>query len=93
MIANGVVFAYGSGESNVQATPELGLGANTSAIRIKNSHPAVIYALDGDTGKELWNSGDAMKSFVHFGGLSVNNGRVYLGTFDSTLDSFGLPGR
>ena len=93
VIANGVVYAYGSGESNVQATPELGLGANTSAIRIKNSHPAVIYALDGDTGKELWNSGDAMKSFVHFGALSVNNGRVYLGTFDSTLYSFGLPGR
>ncbi len=93
VIANGVVYAYGSGESNVQATPELGLGANSSAIRIKNSHPAVIYALDGDTGKELWNSGDAMKSFVHFGGLSVNNGRVYLGTFDSTIYAFGLPGR
>lgn len=92
VIANGVVYAYGSGESNVQATPEIGLSANTSATRIKNSKHATIYALDGDTGKELWNSGDAIKSFVHFGGLSVNNGRVYLGGYDSTLYVFGLPG-
>lgn len=90
VIANGVVYAYGSGESNVQATPELGLGANTSAIRIKNSTHATLYAFDAETGKELWSSGDAIKSFVHFGALSISNGRIYLGAFDSTLYSFGL---
>jgi len=93
VIANGVVYAYGSGESNVQATPELGLGANTSAIRAKNSSHATIYALDGDTGKELWSSGDAIGSFVHFGALSIANGHIYLGAFDSTLYSFGLGGK
>jgi outer membrane protein assembly factor BamB len=93
VIANGVVYAYANGESSAQASPELGLGANQSTIRARNSTHAVLYALDADTGKELWNSGDAMKSFSHFSGLSIANGRVYLGTFDNVLYSFGLPGR
>jgi outer membrane protein assembly factor BamB len=92
VIANGVVYAYGNGESSVQATPELGLGANTSEIRARNSTHAVLYALDAETGKELWNSGDQIKSFAHFTGLSIANGRVYLGTYDSVLYSFGLEG-
>ena len=46
VVANGVVYAYGNGESSVQATPEMGLGANQSSIRIKNSTHAVFYALD-----------------------------------------------
>ena len=92
VIANGVVYAYGSGESNVQATPELGLGANSSAMRIKNSTHATIYALDAQNGKELWSSGNSIASFAHFGALSIANGRVYLGTFDSILYCFGLGG-
>ena len=91
VIANGIVFAYGSGESNVQVTPEQGLAANTSAQRIKNSTHATLYAFDAQTGKELWSSGDTIKSFAHFSGLSVANGRVYIGTYDSVLYSFGLP--
>jgi outer membrane protein assembly factor BamB len=92
VIANGVIYAYGNGESSAQASPEMGLGANQSSIRIKNSTHAVLYALDAETGKELWNSGDEIKSFGHFTGLSIANGRVYLGTFDNVLYSFGLPG-
>jgi outer membrane protein assembly factor BamB len=92
VIANGVVFAYGNGENSVQATPELGLGANKSEIRIKNSTHAVLYALDAETGKELWSSGNEITSFAHFTGLSVANGRLYLGTYDGTLYSFGLAG-
>jgi outer membrane protein assembly factor BamB len=91
VIANGIVFAYGNGENTVQATPSEGLMANTSANRIRNSTHAVIYALDANTGKELWSSGSIITSFAHFSGLSVANGRVYLGTFDSNLYSFGLP--
>jgi hypothetical protein len=93
VIANGVIYAYGNGESSAQASPEMGLGANQSSIRIKNSTHAVLYALDAETGKELWNSGDEIKSFGHFTGLSIANGRVYLGTFDNVLYSFGLPAR
>ena len=46
---------------------------------------AVLYALDGQTGKELWSSGDQITSWNHFSGLSVANGRVYIGTFDGML--------
>lgn len=91
VVANGIVFAYGSGESNVQVTPEQGLAANSSEQRIKASTHATLYAFDGKTGKELWSSGDTIKSFAHFSGLSVANGRVYIGTYDSILYSFGLP--
>lgn len=91
VIANGIVFAYGSGESNVQVTPEQGLAANTSAQRVKNSTHATLYAFDAETGKELWSSGNTIKSFAHWSGLSVANGRVYIGTYDSILYSFGLP--
>ncbi|MDQ2898895.1 MAG: pyrrolo-quinoline quinone [Acidobacteriota bacterium] len=92
VIANGVVFAYGNGENTRQAYADRGL-ADFSPLRIKASGHAVLYALDGETGKELYSSGDQIKSFSHFSGLSVANGRVYLGTFDGILYCFGLPGR
>jgi outer membrane protein assembly factor BamB len=90
-IANGVVFAYGSGENTRQSYPDRGL-ADFSPERIKASTHAVLYALDAQTGKELYSSGDQIKSFSHFGALSVANGRVYISTFDSVLYCFGLEG-
>jgi outer membrane protein assembly factor BamB len=90
VVANGVVFAYGSGENTAQASVDLGLGFNTAANRIAQSTHATIYALDALTGKELWSSGNQITSFNHFSGLSVANGRVYIGTFDGTLYCFGV---
>jgi outer membrane protein assembly factor BamB len=92
VVANGVVFAYGSGEDTTQAYPDRGLN-DSSPLRIAASRHATLYALDAETGKELYSSGDQITSFSHFGGLSVANGRVYLGTFDSVLYCFGLPAR
>jgi outer membrane protein assembly factor BamB len=91
VIANGVVFSYGSGENTRQAYADRGL-ADLSPLRIKASGHAVLYALDAQTGKELYSSGDQIKSFAHFSGLSVANGRVYIATYDSVLYCFGLPG-
>jgi outer membrane protein assembly factor BamB len=92
VIANGIVFAYGSGENTRQAYADIGL-ADFSPLRIKASKHAVLYALDAETGKELYSSGDQITSFNHFSGLSVANGRVYIATFDSVLYCFGLPGK
>jgi outer membrane protein assembly factor BamB len=92
VIANGVVYAYGNGENTEQAYADRGLD-DSSPLRIKNSTHAVLYALDAETGKELYSSGDQIKAFNHFSGLTVANGRVYIGTFDSTLYCFGLPGK
>jgi outer membrane protein assembly factor BamB len=90
VIANGLVFAYGNGEDTTQSTPELGLGANSAAYRVPRSTHAVLYALDAQTGKELWSSGKQITSWTHWSGLSVANGRVYLGTFDGVLYCFGI---
>ena len=90
IIANGVVFGYGSGEETKQSFPDLGLQFD-STIRASKGFHATIYALDARTGKELWSSGDQIKTWNHFSGLTVANGRVYLGTYDGVLYSFGLP--
>ena len=89
VIANGVVFGYGSGESATLHWPEPGHIAGTAG-RIAESTHAVLYALDGQTGKELWSSGDQITSWNHFSGISVANGRVYVGTYDGFEYCFGI---
>jgi outer membrane protein assembly factor BamB len=61
-----------------------------SQHRIALSTHAVLYALDGQTGKELWSSGDQITSWNHWSGLSVANGKVYIGTYDGSVYCFGL---
>jgi hypothetical protein len=91
VVANqSVVFAYGSGENTAQADPALGLGFNSAVNRIAHSTHATLYALDAHTGKELWSSGDQIASFNHFSGLSLANGRVYIGTYDGMLYCFAV---
>jgi outer membrane protein assembly factor BamB len=92
VIANGVVFAYGNGEDGTQTTPEIGLAFNRAENRVARSGHATLYALDGHTGEELWSSGDQIASFNHFTSLSLANGRVYIGTYDGKLYSFGVDG-
>jgi outer membrane protein assembly factor BamB len=89
VIANGVVFAYGNGENTEQAYPDVGLD-DVAERRIPASTKAVLYALDAQTGKELWSSGDQITSWNHWSGLSVANGRVYIATFDGQLYCFGI---
>ena len=89
VIANGVIYAFGNGEDTTQAYPDIGL-ADTADRRIPGSTHAVLYALDAQTGKELWNSGNQITSWNHWSGLSVANGRVYIGTFDSNLYCYGI---
>jgi len=101
VIANGIVFAYSSGVDGTQVVQDAGWneaggprygGALSSgaARRIPNSRKAMLYALDGQTGKELWNSGDTITSWNHFSGVTVANGRAYIGTWDGALYAFGV---
>jgi outer membrane protein assembly factor BamB len=83
IIVNGVVFAASSGEAQGPATM-------TAAQRAQRSTPAVLYALDGTTGKTLWSSGQTITSFAR-AGLSAGAGQVYLVTYDNTLYTFGIP--
>jgi outer membrane protein assembly factor BamB len=89
VIANGMVFAYGSGEETKQAWPDIGLNFD-SFIRASRSKHVTIYILDATNGKELWSSGDQVASFNHMSGLTVANGKLYLGTYDGYLYCFGL---
>jgi outer membrane protein assembly factor BamB len=89
IIANGMVFGYGSGEETKQAWPDRGLQFD-STIRAEKGTHATIYILDAQTGKELWSSGNQMHQWNHFSGITVANGRIYLGTYDGTLYCFGL---
>jgi hypothetical protein len=52
---------------------------------------AILYALDGATGKELWNSGNSITSSGRFGGLSAGGSQIYLSASDGTLYAFGFP--
>jgi outer membrane protein assembly factor BamB len=55
----------------------------------KSSH-AVLYALDGTTGKELYSSQSLVRSFSHNGGLAVANRRIYFTTHDNAVYCFGF---
>lgn len=85
IIVNGVVFALSSGEYHPSDA------SMTAAQRAEHSVPAVLYALDAMTGKELWNSGTALPSYVHSGGISLSFSTIYMTTSDDTLWSFGFP--
>jgi outer membrane protein assembly factor BamB len=89
LIANGVIFAYGSGENTAQAFPDVGLDFRMER-RVPLSTHAVLYALDAQTGKELWSSGKQITYWNHWGGLALANGQVYINTHDGVLYCFGL---
>jgi len=89
LIANGLIFAYGSGENTSQAYPDVGLDFRMER-RVPLSTNAVLYALDANTGDELWSSGDQIATWNHWSGIAVANGKVYINTHDGMLYCFGL---
>jgi hypothetical protein len=106
VVAGGVVFTYGSGEDTHQQRldrawddppakplPDLPGVSGQSLQRIAGSTHATIYALDAQTGKELWSSDNQITSWNHFSGITAANGRVYLPTYDGYLYAFGIERR
>jgi outer membrane protein assembly factor BamB len=84
-IVNGVVFAISTGEYRS------GDSQLTAAQRAQRAKPAVLYALDAASGKELWSSGNTISSFVRGVGPSAGDGQVYVVTYDGTVYAFGIP--
>jgi hypothetical protein len=84
IVVNGMVFAVSSGEYRSNE-PQA-----TAAQRAQRSIPALLYILDGTTGKELWNSGKTITSFAR-AGVSAGSGQVYVVTYDNRLYAFGIP--
>jgi len=89
LVANGMVFAYGSGENTAQAFPDVGLDFRMER-RLPLSTHAVLYVLDAQTGKELWSSGNQIATWNHWSGIAVANGSVYINTYDGVLYRFGI---
>ena len=96
VIANGIVFTYAAGEDGTQVAQHgtsrgavYGGGLSSGPVRrVPNSRRAALYALDGQTGKELWSSGNQIDSWNHFSGLTIANGRAHIATFDGVLYCF-----
>ncbi len=82
-VANGVVYVLLSGktsdESRGAIKPPAGLNPN-----------AVLYALDAESGRELYSSGKLIDSFTHFNEPVVAGGQVYVCTWDGNVYAFGL---
>ena len=86
IIVNGVVFVVTSGAfSDVNAT------ATSTSKQLQQVSDTVMYALDGTTGKTLWESKAEIPSLASGMALSAGGGNVYLVTHDGTLHSFGFP--
>lgn len=89
VVVNGIVFALSNGEN----TQQLDKSGHILSSHDRATNPAgnaILYALDAATGKELFNSGTAIREFTHFSGLAVSNGRVFLSTFASNVYAFGV---
>ena len=73
------------------ASPIAPIVVNGVVFTVANSPNAVLHALDGVSGKELWNSGKSMAAAVRLGSLSAIGSQVYIGTSDGTIYAFGFP--
>lgn len=74
------------------AAPIVVNGVVFAATAGARNTPTVLYALDGGSGKELWNSGKSIAGFLpRNGGISGGGTQIYLGTHDGTLYAFGFP--
>lgn len=73
---NGIVFALSTGGYSDQMKPKGG--------------KAVMYALDGASGKEMYSTGTQVTAAGSLTGMTVVNGRVFFATVDGTLYGFGI---
>jgi outer membrane protein assembly factor BamB len=80
VVANGVVYALQTGKN---ATETRSAGKQPGAN-------AVLYALDAETGRQLYSSETQIGSFTHFSEPVVAGGKVYVSTWDGKVYAFGL---
>jgi hypothetical protein len=52
--------------------------------------PMILYALDAQTGKQLYASGKILGNWVHFSQPTVAQGKVFLVSHDAHVYAFGL---
>ena len=94
MTGDGGSFSFESGWSSRNMTsplPPIVINGIVFATAGGNARTnAVLHALDGTTGKPLWDSSDSIRSSASGYNLSAGPTHVYLTTDDSSLYSFGI---
>ena len=106
VIANGVVYAISTGENTLQrhtdpryhaifqkpgAPPLPKTGTLTAEERGQNTTHTILYALDAETGQELYSSKDLIDDWTHLSSITVADGSVYITTRKTIVYAFGLP--
>ena len=74
------------------ASPQTPIVVNGVAFAVSGSPnaPAALYALNGATGKPLWQSGNTVTSPLSGRSFWVGSGHVFVGTQDGTVYAFGF---
>ena len=94
VVANGVLYATQTGGQAMQNF--LKPGDRRMAIRESNTMRATpvgnlrLFAFDAVTGKQLYDSKNAITNWVHFSEPVVAMGKVFLVTHDAKVHAFGL---
>lgn len=105
VIANGIIYAISTGENTLQrhtdpryhaiyqkpgAPPLPKTGTMTAEERGQNTTHAILYALDAETGQELYSSKDLIDDWTHLSSITVADGSVYVTTRKTIVYAFGL---
>ncbi|HVY34250.1 MAG TPA: PQQ-binding-like beta-propeller repeat protein [Caulobacteraceae bacterium] len=96
VIANGVVYAVQTGDQALLQRPAKDgvkystKGPEADLFRATPVGPMVLWALDAQTGKPLYNSGKLITGWTHFSEPVVALGKVFLETHEGKVYAFGL---
>jgi outer membrane protein assembly factor BamB len=105
VVANGLVFAISTGENTIQrhtdpryaelyqrpgAPPVATQGTLTPQERGQQVTHATLYALDAETGQELYSSKDLIDDWTHLSSVTVAGGKVFVTTRQTFIYAFGL---
>lgn len=88
---DGALAARTGWTSRELASPAAPVVINGVVFTVANAPSPVLYAFEGVSGKELWNSGKAIAAPFRRGALSGSGSQLYLGTSDGTIYAFGFP--
>jgi outer membrane protein assembly factor BamB len=80
-----------SRQLSAPAAPIIVNGVVFAAASGRPSGRATLYAFDGNSGRDLWNSGQTIASSLTPNGLWASNSQVHAATADGTVYAFGFP--
>jgi outer membrane protein assembly factor BamB len=86
--AGAMVFALSTGQPTLEVKAK-GKPYSLAEIEKASTH-ATLYVLDGETGKQLYSSGNQVSAYSYGSGLAMANARIYFGASDNNIYSFGF---